>query len=239
MTKLTWDPLQAPPVRLGLSRGVLYFRSHPIQVWNGLASVDEKVDDSTITERYFDGQKFTQVGGPTSFAATAQAYTYPPDLESGDVFDLSYRVELDTGYELHIVYNAQAKFNDKDLTTLSSDVDPMLFQWDISTVPVRMDEYRATAHIVIDSNQAEPGALQLVEDFLYGTSSSDPEILTIQDLFAIFEANAVFTVVDNEDGTWTATGPSDWITMVDATTFQIVTPSAEYVDANTYRIRSW
>lgn len=239
MTRLTWDPTQAPPVRLGLSRGVLYFRSHPIQVWNGLSSISEKSDDSSITEGYFDGQKFAQVGAPSSFSATAQAYTYPPDLESGDVFDLSYRVELDTGYELHIVYNAVASFNDEALITLSSDVDPTLFSWDIATVPVKLDEYRATAHIVIDSNYADPTALQLVEDFLYGTAFSDPEIVSIQDIFAIFEANAIFTVVDNGDGTWTATGPSDWITMIDATTFQIVTPSAEYVDANTYRIRSW
>jgi hypothetical protein len=238
MTRLTWDPKAAPPVRTGISKGVLYFRSYPVQVWNGLSSVVEK-DDSAITEGYFDGQKFIQVGTPSSYSATVDAYTYPTDLESRDVFDLSYRVELDTGYELHVVYNAVARVNDKDYETLGGDISTATFSWDISTIPVAVNDYRATAHLVINSNNVVANALSQVEDLLYGTNTTNPRMPTITEIFAIFEANAVFVVVDNGDGSWTATGPDSWFTMLDATTFQIVTPSAEYLDPETYRIRSW
>lgn len=43
-------------------------------------------------------------------------------------------------------------------------------------------------------------------------------------------------VVDNGDGTWTATGPSDFIKMLDLTTFQINSPAATYIDQDTYEI---
>jgi hypothetical protein len=239
MTRLVWDSTQAPPVKLGLDRGVLYFKNHPVRVWNGLSKVTEKTDDSTVNEGYYDGRKFAQQRTPDSFSATVEAFTYPDELETGDVFDLSYRVTLETGYEIHIVYNAIAIFQDEVWGSLGFDPTITPFSWDVHTVPVRLDDYRATAHLVINSNHVDVNAMVLLENLLYGTSTTQPEVPPIQEILDIFEAHAIFTVVDNGDGTWTATGPDEWFSMLDATTFQITTPSAEMLDTDTYQIRSW
>jgi hypothetical protein len=239
MTKLVWDPEQAPPIKRGVDRGVLYFRSYGPKVWNGLEMVNEKPGDWAIVEGYYDGQKFAHIGSPESYSATIDSYTYPDELESGDVFDLSYRVSLETGYELHIVWNAEARETDVAMTSLGSDAEAESFSWDVSTIPNRFDFYRATAHILINSTNAPAGALEQIEDLLYGTTTTSPSIPSIEDIFAIFDAYAVFIVTDNGDGTWTATGPDSWFQTVDATTVIITTPSVDFINSEAYLIRSW
>lgn len=239
MTRLVWDPLQAPPVKLGLDRGVLYFKNHPVRVWNGLSKVTEKSDDSEISEGYFDGQKFKQQRTPNSFAATVEAYTYPEELETGDSFDLSYRVSLDTGYEIHLVYNAGAVFQDEVWGSIGFDPTITPFSWDLATVPVQVDHYRATGHVLINSNYTHPTVLTQIEDILYGTNTTVPEMPTIPEILAIFDAYATFVVVDNGDGTCTVTGPDSWFNQIDATTWQITSPSIDILDTDSLTIRSW
>lgn len=240
MTRLTWNPLEAEPVKLGLDQGVLYFRSYPVQVWNGLRHVVEE-KDGDLSHIYYDGQKVMQVRTPDAYSAQAEAYTYPDALESGDMFDLSYRVTLDQGYELHIVYNVRARFRDESWDSLSNNIAGTLFLWDLASVPVQIDDIRASAHLVINSNHADPEALALIENTIYGTNTSDPIMLSLEQILAIFEAHAIFVVVDHGDGTWTATGPDDWFEMLDSTTFQIDVPYevAHYLDASTYTLRTW
>lgn len=239
MSKLVWDPNLAPPIKRGVDRGVLYFRSYGPKVWNGLENVIEKADDTEQVVRYFDGQKFVQTRTPESFSATVEAYTFPDELASWDIFDFAYRVSMETGYELHIVYNAEAYVNEVVSSSLGGDVSTESFSWEISTVPQAFDGYRSTAHIYMNSNDIEPAALQQIEDHLYGTDTVAPAIMPIEDILTILDSYAVFIVTDNGDGTWTATGPDSWFQTIDATTVIITTPSIDIIDSESYLIRSW
>jgi hypothetical protein len=98
---------------------------------------------------------------------------------------------------------------------------------------------RASAHIIVSSLLSSPGALAELEGFLYGTDTTEPKFPTPSEIIGIYENNALFVVIDHGDGTWTARGPDDWFEMVDPTQFKITTPSAEYIDPETYKVRSW
>lgn len=238
MTKLVWDPLQAPSVKSGLDRGVLYLRSYAPMVWNGISAVTEK-SESDLVEGYFDGQKYAYQRPPETFRATVEAYTYPYQLDLVSQFDLSYRVALTTGYEIHLVYNAVALPGNPAHVSINPQADAIKFSWDIATVPVSIDQYRSTAHLVINSNYTDAVVLGLIENLLYGTVSTAPSMPTAAQIFAIFEAHATFVIVDLGDGTFTATGPDSWFTSIDSTTMDITTPSVEVLDSESYRIRSW
>lgn len=238
MSKLVWDDLLSQLVTTGVDKGVLYSSDGTVHVWNGLIAVTEKADNAELAEFYYDGQKYTNLRTPESFQATVEAYTYPWEF-NGRNFGLTYRVNLDKGYELHLVYNASAVPSDESHTTLADNVDAITFSWDIWTIPEQIDSKRAAAHFVINSANTYPNVLSALEDLLYGTFSLDPRFPSVAEVIAIFELGAVFRVIDNGDGTWTATGPDSWFEQVDPTTFRITTPSVETLDDNSYQIRSW
>ncbi len=68
----------------------------------------------------------------------------------------------------------------------------------------------------------EAGLLSELEAMLYGTDT----------------ANSFLLIVDNGDGTWVAVGPSQVITMLTSSTFEISEVDAVYLDANTYALSS-
>lgn len=67
----------------------------------------------------------------------------------------------------------------------------------------------------------------------FGTPPTLPRLAELLDLVTNW---VLIDIVDNGDGTWTATGPEDFITMVNATEFEIRTPTATYLDEDTYVI---
>jgi hypothetical protein len=97
-------------------------------------------------------------------------------------FDLAYRTTvgndvdgLDHAYKLHILYNLLAVPTDRQYSTISETVAPMLFEWSISATPERMYGIRPTAHLSIDS-RLDPGRLSIVESILYGDDFADTEL---------------------------------------------------------------
>jgi len=94
------------------------------------------------------------------------------------------------------------------------------------------------SHFVIDTSVAYPAAVADLETILYGTETSDARLPDPFELFDFFESHSILLIVDHGDGTWTATGPDDVITMLDPTTFQISWPSAVYVDDVSYTLTS-
>lgn len=227
-----------PYISTGLDRGVVYFRSYPPAAWSGLSKVEEKGETESYVS-YFDGQMFVQQRSADPFAGSIEAYSYPENLDNHDIFDLTYRVTLETGYEIHLVYNVTAVLQQvyRPSVNSSADLDP--FGWDFSTIPVEFNLIRAASHFVINSNYADSRALGTIESMLYGTTTSDPVMPEISEILGIFDPYCVFVVTDNGDGTWTATGPDSWFNSVDATTVEITTQSVDYVDDERYIIRSW
>jgi hypothetical protein len=80
--------------------------------------------------------------------------------------------------------------------------------------------------------------MEALEDVLYGTDDESPRLPSPEEVFEIFEENAILRIIDNGDGTWTAIGPDSAIEMLDSETFEITWPSAVYIDADTYTISS-
>lgn len=258
MTRITWGSPGTRTLEAGVDRGVFYPQVGAGLPWNGLVNVKEDPSDTSVPKMYVDGVPYWNNKTKESFAAVLQAYTYPEQFEEYDgtlgpakqqrrkVFGLSYRTligndisGLDHGYKIHIVYNALAMPTQMDVSSLNSDgPNATPFSWGISTKPVDIPGAKAAAHLIVDTTYANPDQVAAIEDVLYGTDGSNARLPTPQELIDLIEANSILLIVDHGDGTWTATGPDDAITMLDSTTFQIDWPSAVYLDSESYTLSS-
>ena len=215
-------------------------------VWNGLTSVDEGGSEGAVSY-YIDGQAFMHFPTPKEFTATVKAYTYPDefaeilglvevdgadglfaDSQVGEQFDMCYRTlvgngtdGLDHGYKIHLVYNAIATPQSTSYETLSMDISPAEFSWELSAVPEMVEGYRPTAHFVIDTRKMTPAILAKIEDMLYGSSTEIPTLPDPIDVIELLTYGGAIVIVDNGDGTWSAMGSRHDIYLLDEDTFQI------------------
>jgi hypothetical protein len=123
---------------------------------------------------------------------------------------------------------------DLEYQSLSDNIELSDFSWKLTSVPQAVSNYRNTSHFVIDSRKIHPDALSGIEDILYGTVSTAPRLPSVTELLSFVN----IIVVDNGDGTWTATVPDYYLTMLDATTFQITNANALTIDVDTYVLAS-
>lgn len=264
MSAIVWDEISARTYETGLDRGVLYPPDAPAVPWNGLVEVEEKFDHE-VDPVYYDGQKINDLVNPGDFAANVKAVTFPdafselegfaevnPGMLLGNQkptpFGLSFRTLIgDTngetaGYKLHIVYNATAVPADRTRSTLTDAPSVTPFEWDITAVPEEVPGYRPTAHIVINSSQFDSEFLELIEDMLYGTEDTDPELIPMAELIIFLLSWFSVVVVDNGDGTWTAYSSrpegDNPITFPADGEFAISEVNGVYLDADTYEIHS-
>lgn len=234
MSRLTW---MERDYQTGADRGVLYFHTGEVEVWNGLITVTEKPTDIFERVRYRDGVRFMNRRAEDSFSATIDCFTYPDAvLRPQSVFDMTYRVQTMKGHEIHLVYNAMARVPGGKY----SQNEPSSFSLDISTKPRPMPMMRApSAHLVIDTSTAYPPVVAEFENRLYGTDLQGPGVPTPDDIASIFDVNALFQVVDNGDGTATITAPDEVFEWLSTTQAIVDWPYVNNVDADTVRIRNW
>lgn len=213
MTALVWDQVGERRYETGVDRGVLYPPGGAAVSWNGLISVNETVNRE-VKPYYIDGVKFLDHHVPGSYAAQLSAFTYPDEMDaligteefspgvfvhdqrSPKLFNLSYRtlvgndVEgMDYAYKVHILYNLLAVLNDISFNTIGENVEPQAFQWSISGTPSTMFGIRPTSHISLDSRRIDPLLLVDLENLLYGTTESDPELPDLVTLLGMVEAS--------------------------------------------------
>lgn len=259
MAALTWDQIGDRVYETGVSKGVLYTDEGGFS-WNGLTSIEEN-SDVQVDPVYFDGVKINDVVTLGDYSAVLKALTYPdaflpclgtfedlPGLFVEDQpmsrFGLSYQtiVGNDLGaqdYKLHLVYGLTAVPSSKSFSTLSDDMEPTEFEWDLTAIPQDLEGYRPTAHVILDSRKLNPTMLADLESILYGSDTEEPRLPSLRRLYIFLNGWNRLIITDNGDGTWTAEDPNDiYLTMTDATTFEIVTDSATYLDADTYEISS-
>lgn len=240
MSKLIWDAVAERDYESGLDRGVFYAQDGRGYAWNGLISVEESPSEGDARARYLDGKKIGNHARRGEFEATVQAYTYP--LEAGAAlawrrpqpFGLSYRVHGPFGYKIHLVYNALMS----PTAANYAYSDSATFSWNLTTRGLAISEGVFASHLVIDSTVAYPETMAALEEILYGSEDENPVLPTPIDVLQIFEDNSILQIIDHGDGTWTAIGPDDVITMLNPTTFQIDYETAVYLNATTYSIHS-
>ena len=263
MPRINWDETGTRFFEAGVDRGVLYTSGNPGVSWSGLTAVHEKPAGGGTTSYYMDGQKYLAVSAAEEFEATIEAFTYPTEFypcdgyESAQTglyvtyqpkksFSFAYRTMVGNdvdpvgAYKIHIVYNALASPSDRANNTMKDAPETTNFSWDITATPNDMTGFRPSAHIVIDSRTAHPGAISDVEDILYGTDSTEARLPLLDELVTVFVTNALFVVTDNGDGTWTATAPDELgaITLVGTDHFTITWPSAVFTSSTTYTLSS-
>jgi hypothetical protein len=261
MARLSWSKLSDRVFEVGLDRGVLYPKSSYAVVWNGLTSVEESGGESAAAY-YIDGRPFLFLPKPKEYAASIKAYTYPDkfssimgvveatdgmyvDSQIGDAFDLSYRTYIGNAldgpqadYKIHLVYNATVAPNSISYATLSNAINPVEFAWDIQAVPVPVEGYRATAHIVIDTRHMDAQKLATIEAMLYGDSDTEPSMPSPLTIFDTLTYGDSIVIIDNGDGTWEALGSYKNIYMIGSGVFQIDNVNAVDHGDGTFTISS-
>lgn len=223
MTKVTWDKVGERLYETGVDRGVLYIPDGSGVydtgfAWNGLVSVTESPSGAETTPTYADNIKYLNLISTEEFGATVEAYTYPDEFaqcdgtaspstgvgigqQSRKLFGLSYRTRLgndldgtDYGYKLHLIYGALAAPSEKAYASINDSPEAITFSWEISTTPVEVTGYKPTATLVVDSTKVDPTALATLEDFLYGTSGTDPSLPLPDAVLALF-AGSITVVI--------------------------------------------
>lgn len=213
-------------------------------VWNGLTACDEQGGDSA-TSYYIDGRPFLYLPRPKEYKANLKAYTYPDefaevmgvaeitdgmylDSQIGEVFDLSYRTlvgnaieGLDHGYKIHLVYNATVTPQAMSYSSLSNSINPTEFEWEIQAVPVRVNGYRATAHVIIDTRHMDPGKIEAIERLLYGDENTPAHMPSPETIFDILSYGDTIIVTDNGDGTFDVTGSYENVYLIGPGVFRV------------------
>lgn len=238
MTRITWDD----GIRLysrGIQNGVLYPQNSPGVPWNGLISVTEKGDDSPAV-RYLDGVPYINHFPLDVFQGTLTAFTYPEEFEvyngvDGGVtaqqrlaFGFSYR----DNRELHIVYQATVGPSNDQYSSLGDTSSPVAFAWPITTIPVDVPGSRPTSHISVSLDLTGTVAMDLLEAALYGDDENDPYLPDVPAVIEMFESGTLVRIMDNGDGTWTATGP-DELVFIDPDNFIFNAGDIAVISANT------
>lgn len=220
MTKLAWDQVGQRFYETGVDCGVLYIpNSSGVYntgfAWNGLVSVTESPSGAEANPQYADNIKYLNLLSYEEFGGTIEAFTYPDAFGQCDgtvtptagvsggqqnrkTFGLSYRTKLgndtdgvDHGYKLHLVYGALAAPSEKAHTTMNDSPEAVTFSWDFTTTPVPWPGHKPTAVFEIDSTKVDSTALTNLENFLYGTSGTDPSLPLPADLVTIFSGSMV------------------------------------------------
>lgn len=261
MSRLNWNVAGTRFYESGVDRGVLFVPGYAGVAWNGLTAVNEAPSGGEARPYYQDGIKYLNVPSATEFEATINAFTYPDEFGICDgsiqprsglflthqrkkSFGLSYRTSIGNdlvesyGYKLHIVYNALASPTQVDNKTRVAESELNEFSWGITTKPPLMAGYRPTAHVVIDSRTTDPSVMTALEDVIYGTEEDQSRLPDLTEIISVFDTISTLTVVDNGDGTWTATAPYDVIRMLDDDTFEITASTAVFTSEDEYTLSS-
>lgn len=261
MAELIWNQPSDKTFEAGVDRGVLYLESGKAIPWSGLTSVEDGGTSDT-KNFYLDGQKYLSIVSARDWEGTIEAYTYPDEFgellgieEVGDGlfldsqmpgrFNLSYRTmvsapafETRAHYKMHLIYSAMASLGEFTYNSLGDGAaDPVTFKFEISAIPQVIAGHRPTAHVIIDTRTLDDTTRAALESLVYGDRFQNASFPTLSQLVDLLHFGEDVVVVDNHDGTWTATGSSKNVRVSTDDHFQIDSVDAVYVSQTTYLFR--
>lgn len=199
---LTWDKSGEHIYETGVKMGVLYVVTGDTGAygkgvaWNGLATVTESPSGAEASATYADDIKYLNLYSAEEFGATIEAYSYPEEFSvcNGEsslakgvtigqqdrrTFGLCYRTVIGNdimgdnyGYKLHFIYGAKAAPSERAYTSINDSPEPITLSWELSTVPVSVNGYKATSYICIDSTKCDAKKLEALEKIIYGTAAT-------------------------------------------------------------------
>ena len=216
--KLEWNKLGERLFETGVDHAVLFPMNedgsyeHGI-AWAGLTAFEETPSGAEPNPYYVDGVKYLNEYPIEEFDFRVEAYSYPDAwrecngskrITSGVSFSqqlrrpfgFSCRTRIgndisgtDYGYKIHIIYNAMAASSDMGYFSLEDEPDIAIFSWDCTTIPVDVEGFLPTAHIVIDSTKVDPKALAAFEEMLYGSDTKQSSIPSPYAIIELFGAD--------------------------------------------------
>jgi hypothetical protein len=262
MATLVWDEIGQRFYETGISRCVFYDDEGNGVPWNGLTSVEESISDE-VQAVHFDGLKFNDILSIGDLSAVMRAWTYPDEFlpyegileeqkgfyvayQPRSKFGLSYQTKVgndmtgvELGYKIHILYNLTALPSQKEYQTLSTDSEAVEFEWTLTGIPEYIENYRPTAHIILDSRRLDPWLLEDIESILYGDADNDAYLPPLKGFATFIRKWDRLIITDYGDGTWSAESPrEDQIIVINGTEFEITAESVNYLDPDTYEIWS-
>lgn len=203
MAKLVWDASGQHLYETGVDHVVLYTLNaagtayDKGYVWNGVSAINESPSGADSNPIWADNIKYLDLRSAEEFGCTIECYTYPdefadcngegqPDLgiklgqQARKTFGLSYRTLLgndakgnDYGYKLHLVYGCTASPSEKNYSTVNDSPEAGSFSFEVTTVPVAVNGFKATSIITIDSTKVIKANLDALEALLYGAESAE------------------------------------------------------------------
>lgn len=221
MAKISWDNVGEKIWETGVDHGVIYTpTAHGVYgggvPWNGLTSVNEKPTGAEPNDQYADNIKYLTLYSNEDFEATIEAFTYPPEFAECDgskfvadgvevhqqarkPFGFTYRTIMgndvlgqEFGYKIHIIYGAMVTPSEKNYETINDSPEAITLSWDLTTIPVPVPGMRPTAHISIDSTNADAARMADLEKILYGDADTDPRLPTPEEVMAIFSTGGTY-----------------------------------------------
>lgn len=203
---IEWDAAGKRFYENGVDRGVLYKMNTDGSYgdgvpWNGLTGVTQSPDGAEANDLYADNSKYATLRSTETFGFTIEAYTYPDEFMECDGsaeiakgvyagqqerqgFGFSYRTNVgndtatksDDGYKIHLVYGCTASPSERSYETVNDSPDAITLSWEVSTTPVNVAGYKATASLEIDSRVADATKLKALEEILYGSETVAPRL---------------------------------------------------------------
>lgn len=213
MSKLVWDQTGEHFYETGVNKGVLYPMVNGKYstgiAWNGLTGVTESPSGAEVTDLYADNIKYLSLMSIEDYGITIEAYQSPEEFDACDGtsaiaegvnvrqqtrqrFGFSWQTRLgndtlgeDYGYLIHIMYNGLASVSEKGYTTINDSPEAMTMSWEVSTTPVEVSGYKATANVTIDSTKVDSTKLAKLEAALYGDESTEAKLLLPDEIVAL------------------------------------------------------
>ncbi len=220
MTALAWDNVGERFFETGVDKGALYIPNGSGLydngvAWNGLVNVTESPSGAEASAQYADNIKYLNLYSAEDFGATIEAFTYPVEFLQFDgigtptagvyvgqqnrkPFGLSYRTKVgndvagsDLGYKIHLVYGAMASPTERAYGTINDSPEAMTMSWELTTTPVAVPGFKASAILTIDSRTVAAAKLVDLETILYGTTGVNPRLPLPTEVITIFAAGVI------------------------------------------------
>lgn len=217
MSKLTWDNTGERLYETGVDQGVLYpiqeNNTYSKGVaWNGLSAVNESPSGAEASPVFADNIKYLNLMSAEEFGCSIEAYMYPDEFAECDgsaalvpgvyigqqtrkVFGFCYRTLIgndvlgtEYGYKIHMVYGCQASPSEKNNSTVNDSPEAATMSWEVTTTPVNVKGFKATAHMYVDSTKVDPVKLAALEAVLYGSEQEEARLPLPDEVLTIINA---------------------------------------------------
>ena len=204
MSKLDWGDPTKRFFEIGIDQGVVYMPDGRVAPWVGLISVKESPHGGELNPYFYDGDLYYNHVEPTTYKATVEAFTYPPELESAlgieasatgvlypgqerRTFNFAFRTQIGNAvgqeeYKIHLISNAILSAHAYDFSTTADSIDGAPLSWELSAISEPVPGRRAVAHRVLDSRRIDRLSFAMLEAYLFGAPGILPKWPTISQL---------------------------------------------------------